>query len=303
MWQAARLAGRVHHSHAHEFFARRRWDPDRFGLALMEFVVTVLVAAGAPMTLAIDDTLFGRSGRKVFGAHFLHDGSQPAGQGQRTRWGNCFVVVGLVVALPCLGGRSVCLPLLFRLFCPKDDEHPKRPSQVELARELVELVLARFPRRAVQLPFDGAYASRAWRGLPARVTVTTRVRANAALYEPAGEPTGRAGRPPLKGKQLPSLDELANTLTFTTATVIGKDGKPLTKQLAELRCLWYKPFYTRPIKLVLVRGAEATDGYEIAIASTDADAHAAELVARYGRRWTIETAIQEAKANGVVVRV
>jgi len=131
------------------------------------------------------------------------------------------------------------------------------------------------------------------------VTVTTRVRANAALYELAPEPTRRAGRPPLKAKQLPSLDELANTLPFRQVTVIGKDGKPLTKQLAELRCLWYKPFYTQPIKLVLVRGAEATEEYEIAIASTDAAAAAAELVARYGRRWTIETAIQEGKANGV----
>jgi len=299
MWQAARLAGRVHHSHAHDFFARRRWDPDRLGLALLEFLVTVLVKTGAPVTLAIDDTLFGRSGRRVYGAHFLHDGSQPAGQGQRTRWGNCFVVVGLVVSLPCLGGRCVCLPLLFRLFRPKDDEHPDRPSQPELAREMIELILKRLPRYAVQLLFDGAYASRAWRGLPERVTVTTRVRANAALYELAPHPTGRAGRRPLKGKQLPSLAELAKTLTFTAVTVIGKDGKPLTKQVAELRCLWYKPFHARPIKLVLVRDAKATDGFEIAIASTDADADAAELVGRYGRRWTIETAIQEAKANGV----
>ena len=134
MWQAVRLAGRVHHCHAHDFFARRRWDPDRLGLALLEFLVTVFVKAGAPIRLAIDDTLFGRSGRRVFGAHYLHDGCQPAGQGRRTRWGNCFVVVGLVVALPCLGGRSVCLPVLFRLFRPREDAHPDRPSQPELAR-------------------------------------------------------------------------------------------------------------------------------------------------------------------------
>ena len=83
LWQAVRLAGRVHHSRAHDFFARRRWDSDRLGLVLLEFLVTVFVAAGAPIRLAIDDTLFGRSGRRVFGAHYLHDGSPPGRAGGR----------------------------------------------------------------------------------------------------------------------------------------------------------------------------------------------------------------------------
>jgi DDE superfamily endonuclease len=92
MWQAVRLAGRVRHSRAHDFFARRRWDPDQLGLVLLEFLVTVFVKPRSPLYLAVDDTLFGRAGRKVWGAHYLHDGSQPAGQGKRTRWGNCWVV-------------------------------------------------------------------------------------------------------------------------------------------------------------------------------------------------------------------
>jgi DDE superfamily endonuclease len=160
MWQAARLAGRVHHSRGHDFFARRRWDPDELGLTLLEFLVTVFVRPGAPLHLVVDDTLFGRAGRKVWGAHYLHDGSQPAGQGKRTRWGNCWVKVGLVVELPCLGGRSVCLSVMFRLFRPKDDAHGDRSSQPELARELINMILQRFPKRVVHLLFDGAYATR-----------------------------------------------------------------------------------------------------------------------------------------------
>jgi hypothetical protein len=299
MWQAVRLAGRVHHSVAHDFFARREWKPDEVGLVLLEFLVKVFVKPGAPVVLAIDDTLFGRCGRRVWGAHYLHDGSQPAGQGHRTRWGNCFVVVGLVVALPCLGGRRVCLPVLFRLFRPKDDAHPNRRSQPELARELVELILARFPRLAVQLLFDGAYATRAWRGLPERVTLTTRVRATAALYELAPAPTGKRGRPPLKGKRLPSLATLAETLAFKPVTITGPDDRQRIEHAAELVCLWYGPFHTRPIKLLLVRSPDRADGYDIAIASTDTDATAEELIGRYASRWTIETAIQEGKANGV----
>ena len=235
----------------------------------------------------------------MLGAHYLHDGSQPAGQGHRTRWGNCFVVVGLVVCLPCLGGRRVCLPVLFRLLRPRDEAQPDRLSQPELAREMVELILRRFPGRAVHLLCDGAYATKAWRGLKQRVTITTRVRGNAAIYEMAPPPTGRRGRPALKGRRLPSLAKLAETIPFKPVTITGPDGRERTEQVAELVCLWYGPFYTRPVKLLLVRSVERTHGHDIAIASTDTDASAAELIDRYASRWTIKTCFQEGKANGV----
>ena len=200
MLQAGGLAGEWHHSRAHDFFARRRWDPDALGLALLDFLVVTLLRPGGAIRLAVDDTLFGRSGRRVWGAHYLHDGAQPEGSGRRTRWGNCWVVVVLVVELPCLGGRAVGLPILFRLFRPKDDAHPGRPSQPELARTLIDLVLARFPTRVVELIMDGAYATKAWRGLPDRVTLTTRMRANAAVFALAPPRTGKRGRPALKGR-------------------------------------------------------------------------------------------------------
>jgi hypothetical protein len=297
MWQAARLAGRLHHSRAHDFFARRRWDPDQLGLRLLDFLVSVLLAPDAPLVLAIDDTLFGRSGRRVFGAHYLHDGSQPAGEGKRTRWGNCWVKLGLVVCLPCLGGRSVCLPILLRLFRPKTDEQRDRPSQPELARALVELIAARFPGRRLELLFDGAYAAKAWRGLEARVTLTTRMRSNAALYGLAPARTGKRGRPPLKGARLGSLAQIAAAATFKPVTVSGPDGSTRVEHAHELVCLWYGPFHTRAVKLVLIRAPERSEGY-VALATTDLDAAAARVIGAYERRWTIETSIQEGKANG-----
>jgi DDE superfamily endonuclease len=301
MLQAAGLAGEWHHSRAHDFFARRRWEPDELGLILVDFLVSVFVNAGAPIRLAVDDTLFGRSGRKVWGAHYLHDGAQPEGSGRRTRWGNCWVVVVLIVELECLGGRPVGLPILFRLFRPKDDAHPDRASQPELARGLVDLILKRFPTRVVELVMDGAYASKAWRGLPDRVTVTTRMRANAALHTPApaGRRPGQQGRTPLKGKRLPTLAEIANTATFTPVTITGPDGRTRTEHAYDFVCLWYTPFYTRPVKVILIRNPGRTEGFDVALASTDIDAAGAALITRYDSRWTIETAHQEAKAHGV----
>jgi hypothetical protein len=299
MLQAAGLAGAWHHSRAHDFFARRRWDPDELGLVLLDFLVSVFVKAGAPIRLAVDDTLFGRSGRRVWGAHYLHDGAQPEGSGRRTRWGNCWVVVVLIVQLECLGGRPVGLPILFRLFRPKDDQHRHRPSQPVLARTLIDMVLARFPTRIVELVMDGAYATKAWRGLPERVTVTTRMRANAAVFALAPPRTGKRGRPALTGARLASLAQLAASAVFEPVTITGPDGRSRVEHVWSTTCLWYGPFHTRPVVIMLIRKPDRSDGFDVALASTDATASPAELIARYDSRWTIETAHQEAKAHGV----
>ncbi len=299
MLQAAGLAGQWHHSRAHDFFARARWEPDDLGLRLLDFLVSALVKEGAPIRLAVDDTLFGRSGKRVWGAHYLHDGAQPEGSGQRTRWGNCWVVVVLVVQLPCLGGRPVALPILFRLFRPKDDEHPDRPSQPVLARTLIDMILARFPTRIVELVMDGAYATKAWRGLPERVTLTTRMRSNAAVFALAPPRTGKRGRPALKGARLASLAQLAASAVFEAVTITGPDAKTRVEHVWRTTCLWYGPFHTRPVTVMLIRKPSRSEGFDVAIASTDTDASPGELIARYDSRWTIETAHQEAKAHGV----
>ncbi|HEX5922726.1 MAG TPA: transposase [Baekduia sp.] len=299
MLQAAGLAGAWHHSRAHDFFARRRWDPDELGLVLADFLVAVFVKPGAPIRLAVDDTLFGRSGKRVWGAHYLHDGAQPEGSGRRTRWGNCWVVVVLIVELDCLGGRPVGLPILFRLFRPKDDAHPDRRSQPELGRLLIDMALERFPARVLELVMDGAYATKAWRGLPERVTVTTRMRANAAIFKLAPPRTGQRGRPALKGARLGSLAQLAAAAIFEPVTITGPDGRSRVEHVWQTTCLWYGPFHTRPVTIMLIRKPDRSEGFDVAIASTDADATSSELIARYDSRWTIETAHQEAKAHGV----
>ncbi|MFE7160202.1 hypothetical protein [Streptomyces sp. NPDC057636] len=76
------------------------------GIALAHLIVRTLQPQGAAITVAVDDTLCKRSGKKVFGAASQHDGAargpKPVGRG------TCFVVVGIVVELPFLT-RPVCL--------------------------------------------------------------------------------------------------------------------------------------------------------------------------------------------------
>jgi len=54
------------HDRAHWFFSRARWSADELGLAAAKLVVALLVPASEPVTVAIDDTLFKRRGKKVF---------------------------------------------------------------------------------------------------------------------------------------------------------------------------------------------------------------------------------------------
>jgi hypothetical protein len=193
MLAGARLAGRWHHARAHRFFSAARWSADQVGLALLEVIVARLLHPAAPIRLVVDDSLFKRSGRKVFATSWHYDAA--ATGRRRTAWGNCWVVVGVLVRLPFAAHRQVCLPVLARLWQPRQPSH----SKLDLNCKLVSLIAGHHPDRQVHLVADAAYAGRALRGLPQGVTVTTRLRADAALYQLAGpRQPGQRGRPRVK---------------------------------------------------------------------------------------------------------
>jgi DDE superfamily endonuclease len=286
----ARLGGAWHHSRAHDFFARAAWCPDALGVRLVDFVVAVFVKPGAPLLVAVDDTLFGRSGRKVADCFYHHDGAQPAGQGKRTRWGNNWVVLGLAVELPFRAGRPVCLPVLFRLWRPRRPEHPDRPSKPELARELICMIARRPAGRRVHVVADAAYASRALRGLPTNVTVTVRMRANAVVQGPQPPRTGKRGRPRQQGERLGTLAELAAAGGFSAITAAGESA--LVRVIVGQ---WYSVFGAQPVQIVLAKRPDGAKDFDIAFVSTDTAATAAQLLERYRQRWTIETCFHDAK--------
>ena len=77
MLAGAGLARCWSHDRAHRFFSRARWSPDELRLAVARLVVALLVPAGEPVVMAINDTLFKRRGKKVWTASRFHDGSAP----------------------------------------------------------------------------------------------------------------------------------------------------------------------------------------------------------------------------------
>jgi hypothetical protein len=286
MWQAAGLAGHAHWSRAHRFFSRAVWDLDQVGLALARAVVARFAPDGAAVTVAVDDTLFHRYGRKVYGAKYQHDGSARGRDGIGR--GNCFVIVGIVVAVPFLN-RQVCLPVLFRLHIPKVSV-----SKTEQARAMVDFLAEALPDRVIHVVGDALYRGPAWRGLPARVTFTTRLAANAVLYGPEPPRTGKRGHPAWKGERLGTAAEMAATATWRR-TKVTRYGVTETVDLAVVTCLWWGSLHRTPVRVVLVRDTGETKPYTLALATTDLTSTGEQIVARYASRWSIEQSIKDGK--------
>jgi DDE superfamily endonuclease len=302
----ARLSEIWHHARAHRFFSHARWCVDELGLRVAELIVSRLLAPDQPLVVPIDDTLAKRRGRKIFGCFWHHDATANSNKGS-VAWGNNWVTAGINVKLPFLE-RTVCLLVLFRLWRPRRKEIPKgkpdpeRPSKPQLARELLCLLAKRFPHRVIHGVGDAAYASGAFAGLPANVTITSRLRADATLHElpPPRPPKGQRGRgrPPKKGAALPKLAQIAtDPATEWVKTTVRRYGKTEQVMAHAFRCLWYEAFGQQPIQVVLIQDATKRSGYELALVSTDLQASAAQLIERYSERWPTEVAYEEGKEH------
>jgi DDE superfamily endonuclease len=281
------------HDRAHYFFARAAWDLDELGLAVARLVVALLVPAGEPVAVAVDDSVFRRCGRRVYGAAWQHDGSSPARN--KLSFGTCFVTAGIIVRLP-FCTRPVCLPVLARLHVPGKGtaRKPRRQaapaSMVTSAAGLVALLAAAFPGRRIDVVADAHYHGPALRDLPASVTWTTRLPKNAVLFGLAPPPVRKPGRRPRKGRRLGTPAELAAAASWAPA-VVRIYGRDQAEDLAEVTCLWYGCLDVIPVRVILARDTATT----LALVTTDLTTPAAALVERYAARWSIEQAFDDAR--------
>ncbi len=288
MLTGAGLSRAWRHDRAHRFFSHACWSSQDLGLVLAKLIVALLVPEGEPVLVAVDDTLFKRTGRRVHAIGWFHDGS--AKGPKQVGLGNNWVIVAIVVTLPFLS-RPVALPVLARLV--HKDITPAGASRLVLARQMSAALARALPGRHIHVVADAAYAGKELCRLPATVTWTTRLRKDAALYELPGPRTGKRGRPRAKGRRLPSLAALAGSASFAPVTV-RRYGKTATVQAAVITCLWHGVFGTRTVQVVLIRDRTPA-GYDLALATTDLAASPAAVIERYAARWSIEVAIEDAK--------
>jgi hypothetical protein len=262
---AAGWSGRRHWGRAHRFFAQAKWDSDCLGLLVARVVLALFAPCGA-LLVAVDDALFHRCGRKVYGAFCQHGASARGREGLGR--GNCFVIAALVVTVP-FTARAVALPVLFPLNRGKGAD--SKPTQ---GRALIGILATAFSKR---------------------VSFTIRLAANAALNERSPEKgTGKRGHPVWKGPRLPSIAQIAERGAWRTVSATLY-GTMVAMQVIEVGCLWWSSLHRTPARLVLARDAASRRLYDIALITTDLTVSPADLPERYSFHWSIEQTIKDAK--------
>jgi len=133
------------------------------------------------------------------------------------------------------------------------------------------------------------------------VTFVTRLRLDAALYEPAPpRRPGQRGRPRLKGERLPNLSVVAEDPTTVwestkIANWYGSGDRAL--EIASETAVWYSTgLFAVPLRWVLVRDPEGRFKTQ-ALLCTDLQADPRKVVGWFVMRWRLEVTFQEARRH------
>ena len=155
------------------------------------------------------------------------------------------------------------------------------------------------PDRRIVVVADSSYAAldllHFCQSMAKPVTLITRLRLDAALYEPP--PTrlpGQIGRPRIKGQRLPSLIDLIDddNLRWDSVCVRWRDGATRTLQLCSQTARWYRwGRIPAPIRDPL--GQLQTQALLCAETSVDP----IQVVQWFVLRWRVEVAFQEVRVH------
>ncbi|MEL6442826.1 MAG: transposase [Bacteroidota bacterium] len=169
-----------------------------------------------------------------------------------------------------------------------------RQALLQLARWLPE-------RRVVVVADSGFAAIDLLAAVRDRVTVVTRLRLDAALYDPAPpRRPGQVGRPRKRGARQPTLTVRAAHPATAWMRVAVSRWYGQTERVVEIAtgtALWYHAGKLGiPLRWVLVRipgSTEAPKGF----LCTDVDVHPLTVVGWYVRRWSVEVTLAEVRRH------
>jgi len=275
------------HDAYHRFFPDAKFSMTELWKILARLLITAFTPKGI-IPLALDDTLFHRSGRKVEGAGSWRDTVRSTKTKIVYAWGLNLVVLTLQVQPP-WGGEPLGLPINMRL-------HRKQEKTIiQLAEEMIEEITSWFSAREFRIVADGFYASLAGTDL-LHTTIISRMRRDAILYDlPPKRKSSGKGRPRKRGKILPKPEGLASHVRQWTKVKFTGRGCKRTRLVYSRQVLWYK-VSPSPVLLVISRdpaGKEKDDYFF----TTDVNMKVSDVLAAYANRWAIEDTFKQTKQN------
>jgi hypothetical protein len=310
---ALRAMGLDQHKRFHRYhrvLSRANWSSLGASRVLLGLVVEAFVAEGEPLVVGIDETLERRWGKKIAAKGVYRDPVRSTHEHFVKSSGLRWVCVMLLVEVP-WAARTWALPFLSAL-APSERYAAKRGRRhkkiTEWAWQLLLVLRRWYPQREIVAVADRAYASLKLldrcRSLSKPVTFITRLRLDAALYEPAPVRRPRQrGRPRLKGERLPNLSEVAeNPTTVWKPTTIANwygSGERMVEvvEVASATAVWYSTgLFAVPLRWVLVRDPQKEFKTQ-ALLCTELDADPHKIVCWFVMRWQLEVTFQEARRH------
>lgn len=259
-----RIMGRAHERrfvNVHRILNRAAWCP-RSGSRILLGLLIAAFAPHGPVVLGLDDTIERRRGKPIAAKGIYRDPVRSSDSHFVKASGLRWMSLMLLAPIP-WAGRVWALPFLTALVpsvraCRERGRRHK--PLLDVGRQLALQARRWLPGRDLVVVGDGGFSALLFldamrRG---RITAITRLRLDAALYEPApSRPPGTNGRPRTKGVRLPTL---AATLTaedtlWRRLTVPGWYGAgERVIEIASGTAVWrHGGMPVVPIRWVLVR--------------------------------------------------
>jgi DDE superfamily endonuclease len=303
----------------HRFFSHAAWDLDTFSMYLAKLIVTIL-APGATLLWAVDDTLCRKRGLTLYGAGMHYDPLISSRAKSLVSWGHDWVVLCLIVVHPFWAPTKVfALPVAFRLYknrqgltkgkktakkgqrpakkAPRPKPDPNHRTRPELALELIKLVAEWFPDDEIIVTGDSAYGGKSILShLPPKVHLISHVHPKGALYEPAPPKTEKTKGPGRKkGKRLPGMTQWAEDPNQPwTELKFAQFGFHATVEVKTIQALYYKAGRDRLLTIVLVRDLQGKRPDQM-FYCTKLEWTARQILSTYACRWAIECTFENCK--------
>ncbi|HEV8043685.1 MAG TPA: transposase [Rubrobacter sp.] len=291
----------------HRVLNRAKWSGRETARVLLGLLVEAFVPADGPLVVGVDETLERRRGAKIAAKGIYRDPVRSSHEhfvkASALRW----VCLMLLVPIP-WAGRVWALPFL-SVLAPSEryaTERGKRHKKLtDWARQLLFLVRRWWPEREIVAVADSGYAAIALLSRCARlskpITFVTRLRLDAALYEPAPpRRAGQIGRPRLKGERLPNLAVVAGDPSTVWKPVTVADwygGGERTVEVVSETGVWYHTGLPPvPLRWVLVRDPRGTFATQ-ALLCTDLTADPERILSWFVLRWKLEVTFQEVRRH------
>jgi hypothetical protein len=292
-----------HFQHYHRVLSRAPWPALQGGRMLLRWLLRIFVPTG-PVVMGVDETIERRRGAKIAAKGMYRDPVRSSHAHLVNASGWRWVSLMLLTPIPWTT-RIWGLPLL-TVLSPSERYYQHRGRSprtlLDRARQAVWLVRRWLPTRELVVVGDHTYA--ALEGLDAvrdAACVITRLRLDAALYEPAPLRQPRQnGRPRKKGQRLPTLEQVltdASTRWMTVTVTHWYGARERRVQITSNTAVWYhsgKPVV--PMRWVLIRDPERRFAPQ-ALLATNPQLRPVQILSYVVRRWQMEATFEEARAH------